>query len=398
MKKRRKLRLLVVAVLFIFLLLAFSPVAAFAEDSDNGSGLAESIDELLGKLDLEELEQYLKTLTDEEKDFFGKSSITDKISSIVSGDFRMDYDSFLAAIGGLVFGGVKDMLPVFAVICAIAILCGLLHMFQSSFMSAGTSKLIYFVGYAAILVLILTSMIEVVGDCYGAVRSMQKQMQAVFPILLTLIATSGGSVSVAVYQPAVVFLSEIIVNIISTVVLPVAVMLVVICMVGNMSEEIKLNNFAALFKSINKWVLGISLTAFTVFLTVQGITSATYDGLSFKAAKYAISNSVPIIGGFLSGGFDLMIAGSVLIKNALGSCSLLLLVSAILVPFVQLVVFSLFLKLTAAVTEPVGDGKISGFLTSLSGTVNYFIAGILAVAFMYFITLLLLICSSNTLF
>ena len=72
MKKRRKLRLLVVAVLFIFLLLAFSPVAAFAEDSDNGSGLAESIDELLGKLDLEELEQYLKTLTDEEKDFFGK--------------------------------------------------------------------------------------------------------------------------------------------------------------------------------------------------------------------------------------------------------------------------------------------------------------------------------------
>ena len=394
MKKRRKLRLLVVAVLFIFLLLAFSPVAAFAENSDNGSGLAESIDELLGKLDLEELEQYLKTLTDEEKDFFGKGSITDKISSIVSGDFRMDYDSFLAAIGGLVFGGVKDMLPVFAVICAIAILCGLLHMFQSSFMSAGTSKLIYFVGYAAILVLILTSMIDVVGDCYGAVRSMQKQMQAVFPILLTLIATSGGSVSVAVYQPAVVFLSEIIVNIISTVVLPV----VVICMVGNMSEEIKLNNFAALFKSINKWVLGISLTAFTVFLTVQGITSATYDGLSFKAAKYAISNSVPIIGGFLSGGFDLMIAGSVLIKNALGSCSLLLLVSAILVPFVQLVVFSLFLKLTAAVTEPVGDGKISGFLTSLSGTVNYFIAGILAVAFMYFITLLLLICSSNTLF
>ena len=154
---------------------------------------------------------------------------------------------------------------------------------------------------------------SVVGDCYGAVRSMQKQMQAVFPILLTLIATSGGSVSVAVYQPAVVFLSEIIVNIISTVVLPVAVMLVVICMVGNMSEEIKLNNFAALFKSINKWVLGISLTAFTVFLTVQGITSATYDGLSFKAAKYAISNSVPIIGGFLSGGFDLMIAGLSLI-------------------------------------------------------------------------------------
>ena len=107
---------------------------------------------------------------------------------------------------------------------------------------------------------------------------------------------------------------------------------------------------------------------------------------------------MPIVGGFLSGGFDLVIAGSVLIKNALGSCSLLLLVSAIIVPFIQLLAFSLFLKLTAAVTEPIGEGKISGFLTALSGTINYFIAGILAVAFMYFVTLLLLICSSNTLF
>lgn len=145
-------------------------------------------------------------------------------------------------------------------------------------------------------------------------------------------------------------------------------------------------------------MLGISLTVFTVFLTVQGITSATYDGFSFRAAKYAIGNTVPIIGGFLSGGLDILIAGSVLVKNSLGSCCILLFAAVIAVPLIQLAVYNLFLKLSAAVTEPVGDNKITGFLSSLSSTVNYFTAGLLCVGFMYFMTLLLLICSSNSLF
>lgn len=131
---------------------------------------------------------------------------------------------------------------------------------------------------------------------------------------------------------------------------------------------------------------------------MQGITSATYDGISFKAAKYALGNSVPMIGGFLSGGLDLVLAGGVLIKNSVGMCGILLLVIVIAAPLVQLVVYNLFLKLTAAVTEPVGAEGVSGFLSSLSGAVNYFIAGLLAVGFMYFMTVLLLICSSNAMF
>ena len=105
-----------------------------------------------------------------------------------------------------------------------------------------------------------------------------------------------------------------------------------------------------------------------------------------------------MVGGFLSGGLDLVLAGSVLIKNSVGMCGILLLLLVIAVPLIQLVVYNLFLKLTAAVTEPIGAEGISGVLSSLSGAVNYFIAGLLAVGFMYFVTILLLICSSNVLF
>lgn len=361
------------------------------------SELQINIEEILSNLNTEELQKYLDSLSEEQRELFGKS-FKDQILAIINGDFSMDYSNTLSSVLSLAFGKLSGLLPTFCVIAAIAVLCGLLQQFKSSFAENGSTKIIFFASYAAVLVLILSSLSGAVADCISAVTSMREQMQAVFPVLLTLIATSGGSVSVAVYQPAVLFLSEIVVQIIAGVVFPLASLICVLNMVASMSKEIKIKKFSALFAGIIKWTLGISLAAFTVFLTVQGITSATYDGLSFKAAKYAVSNSVPIIGGFLGSGLDLVVAGSVLIKNSVGSCGIILLAIVLAVPLVQLIAYNLFLKLSAAVAEPVGDTGISEFLSSLSGTVNYFIAGLLAVGFMYFVTVLLLICSSNTLF
>lgn len=392
---KRRRRFVLFVLLAMLLALNFCPVAASEGEQD--ADLAGNIEEILSELDTEELQKYLDSLTEEQRELFG-DNIADAIRSVISGDFKLDYSNVFSAVAGLIFDGLKGMLPAFCVICSITILCGLLTHFRSSFAENGTAKLIHFVGYSAILVLILSSLAGVLGDCIAAVNSMRSQMQAIFPVLLTLIATSGGSVSVAVYQPAVLFLSEAVVGIITSAIFPLAGLIFVLNMVGNMSKEIKVKNFSAFFAGIIKWTLGITLAAFTVFLTVQGITSATYDGLSFKAAKYAISNSVPIIGGFLGSGFDLVIAGSVLIKNAVGSCGIALLVIVLAAPLIQLIVCNLFFKLAAAVTEPVGDFGISDFLSSVSGTINYFIAGLISVAFMYFITMLLLICSSNSLF
>ena len=387
---------LLAAVLLLVVSAFFLPVSAEGEGQQD-AGLSESIEELLGSLDIEELEEYLQTLSPEQQQLFGEG-IGEKIRSIINGDFSLDYGNVLSAILHLVFDDLSGLLPMFCVICAIAILCGILNRFKSSFAENGTSKLIFFICYSAVLVVILSSLAGIISSCADTASSLQRQMQAVFPVLLTLIATSGGSVSVAVYQPAVLCLSEVIVGVVSGVVFPLASLICVLHMAGGMNAELRLRNFSQLFASVIKWVLGISLTAFTVFLTVQGITSATYDGLSFKAAKYALSNSVPIVGGFLGSGFDLVVAGSVLIKNSLGSCGIFLLVIVLASPLIQLAVYTLFLKLSAAVIEPVGDAGTADLLTSLAGALNYFTAGLLAVGFMYFITMLLLICSSNALF
>ena len=195
-----------------------------------------------------------------------------------------------------------------------------------------------------------------------SVSAMQKQMQITFPLILTLMAASGGTLTAAVCRPAVGFFATNIVSVIHSVVFPITVTIITFSMAGNLTKELKISRFTAFFKSINKWIIGICISAFGIFFTLQGITAANYDGIVRRTAKYAIGNGIPIVGGFLSGGFDLAVAGSVLIKNSLGSMSIFLMITVLFEPLILLVSVNLLLRLTAAITQPFGDGRISDFL------------------------------------
>ena len=130
-------------------------------------------------------------------------------------------------------------------------------------------------------------------------------------------------------------------------------------------------------------------------MTVQGIASATYDGVSIKAAKYAISNSIPIVGGFLRDGFDIVVAGSVLIKNSVGIACLFGFLIMIISPVIKMSVFSLMLKGCSAIVEPISDPRIPNFCASISKCINYLVAITLVSSFMFFINVLLMIFTAN---
>ncbi len=393
---RKKALFCAVAFLTIFLIWLGAGLTASASgegaEKEGQEALQENIKELIGALDTEELQNYLDTLTT-----FRGISVKDKLLGIITGDLSLDYGSLSGAVLSLVWEEGKIMLPAFVIILAVTLLCGILNSAKSEFLNSTMSDIIHFVGYISVGATVLACLVSVLGAGFSAISSMQKQMELIYPLLLTLMAASGGAVSVGIFRPAVAFMSGGITTLFTSVVLPTSVVVIILAFVGNLSEDVKTEKLGELFKSVNKWLIGLTLGMFSVLLTVQGIAAAQYDGLSLKAAKYVISGSVPLIGGFLSGGVELVIAGSSLIKNALGSFSVFLLFGTIFRPVLLFAAFQLFLRLSAAATEPVG-GKISAFLSRLAGDCNYFIAGLLAVAFLYFLSILLLVCSTGVFF
>ena len=142
----------------------------------------------------------------------------------------------------------------------------------------------------------------------------------------------------------------------------------------------------------------LARSVFGIFFTLQGITTASYDGIVRRATKYAIGNGVPIVGGFLSGGFDLAVASSVLIKNALGSMSIFIMVAVLFEPLIMLISTNILLRFTSAITQPLGESKISDFLGETADNLRYCTAGLLLVAFLYFLSIMLFVSASEALF
>ena len=362
-----------------------------AEEVNAEEELNKNVYELIQKLDLQALQEYVNGL----ENFEGKN-VGERLIAYIKGD-AFNYENFAREFLSVLFQDVSEILPAFACIAAIALMSGLISSLRGEGAGKTAGEMIYLISYIAALL----PLIGVLGECFtkslDCVSALQKQMQLTFPLLLTLMATSGGALSVAVCRPTVAFFSAAIVSIITKIVFPLTLTIIAFSMAGNLTKELKIGKFTAFFKSINKWIIGVCISVFGIFFTLQGITSARYDGIVRRAAKYAIGNGVPIVGGFLSGGFDLAVAGSVLIRNSLGSMSIFLMAAVLFEPLVLLFSINLLLRFTSAITQPFGDSRISDFLEETAGNLHYCTAGLLFVAFLYFLSILLMVTSAEAL-
>lgn len=393
MKKNIICCLIILALCSIFSI-SF-PKTVYAEEVSTQDQLQENIDSQLNNIDFSNLDEIINSLICESSQLFDSSNFREKITEILNGEFTGGFAEIFSFILNSLFDVLLEYMPFLASILAIAVLGSILHSLKSGFAGKATGEVINFVLIGIIVILCANVLKEVVLLTTNTINLIKDQMEIIFPILLTLMSAMGGTVAVKVYQPAVAVLCSIIVQIFSSIILPLFTASSIFNIVGNISSSIKLNKFVDFFSSLTKWVIATSFTIFLAFLSLQGITASMFDGISIRTAKFAVRSYIPILGGYLSDGFDLILASSLLIKNAIGVGGLVLLISCILIPVLKIVILGFGLKLVSAIIEPICDNKVTNLTSSISKSLNILTASILAVAFMYFLTVGLVICTSN---
>ena len=407
----RKLRvdkrryILIMLIIFLAILAIFFPsikhitnAENVAEDELSQEEILQEIEDELGNqldnLDMSSIENLLDSLTDEELALFGKKGFLDKITSLLSGEISQG-SSLWTSILEIFFDSLLEIIPFISIIIAVALLGNLIQGLKPTKSEKSISNLIHFVTYGIIVVIVLSIVVKMITMTTNTIFTIKNQMDAIFPLLLTLLTAVGGTVSVSVYQPAMALLSSVIINLFTYVLMPLFIFSIIFSVVSNLSNTIKLDKFTSFFNSTFKWITGLIFTIFTAFLSIQGITAGSIDGISIKTAKYAIKSYVPILGSYISDGMGVILASSNLIKNAVGASGLFLLLASIITPILQLVLFMLALKLVSAIIEPLGSKQIANFVSSLSKNMTLLIVTIVGIAFASFITIGLVMCSAN---
>lgn len=371
--------------------------AAFAESaqSEFETELKDQVDNQLDNLDFSQVETTLTNLSAEAKKLFSANSFKDKLVCVLNGSYTENSTSFFSAVMSIFWNGLGDYLPIMASIIAISILGGMIENLRPMTNGKSIGNIVHFVTYGMVLIFLGTSLVQILAVTKSTLKNISVLFGGLFPILLTLLTALGGTVSAGLYQPAVGMLSNAFASLITYVLLPLFIFSTVFSLVGNLSNTVKLDKFVSFLQSSFKWIIGLCFTIFLGFISIQGVMAGSVDGLSIRTAKYAIKSYVPIVGGYVSDGFSMILASSCLIKNAVGGVGLFLLFSSVISPIVHLAIFILSLKFMAGIIQPIGDKKIAGFISDLAKSLSMLVALLVAVSFLYTIVTGLIMCSAN---
>ena len=357
--------------------------------------LNNSIIDELNEIDFSDLNGVIEQFRNNNTNIFSIDNIKSKIYSIISGENAVSYSSFFASLFSIFVELVVKYLPMLSLIVAIGVISNLLNGIKSKFNEKSTSGLIHLVCFLAVVVLTIGMISSISEMSVSSIKAMVSQMNAIFPILLTLMIGIGATASAGVFQPIVAIISTYVADFFTYLILPLFTMSFVFGIINNLSDNIKLDKFNSFISSLFKWCVGLVFTLFFAVFTIQGISAGTFDSLSVRTTKYTIKSYIPIMGGYLSDGMDLILSSTILIKNAVGLVGLLMIISTIISPLLEIVVFSLLLKLVSAILQPMGNNKTSNFLMSTSKSITMLSSCIIAVGFMYLISVGLVMMTSN---
>lgn len=385
-------------VILIFLLSVITPMSTFCVNETTveiSEDLNNSIIEELSEIDFSGLNSIIEEMNENNTNIFSIDNIKSKVYSIISGENAISYSSFFASLFSIFLDLILKYLPMLSLIIAIGVISNLLNGIKGKFNEKSTSNLIHLVCFMTVVILTIGMITSLSDVSLNAINSMVTQINTLFPILLTLMVGIGAAASASVFQPIVAIISTYVADFFTYLVLPLFIFSFVFGIINNISDNIKLDKFNSFISSLFKWCVGIVFTLFFAIFTIQGISAGSFDSLSIRTTKYTIRSYIPVMGGYLSDGMDLILSSSILIKNSIGLVGLFLIITTIIAPLLEIVVFSLLLKLTSAILQPMGNSKTSNFLMSTSKSITMLSSCIIAVGFMYLISVGLVMTTSN---
>lgn len=316
-------------------------------------------------------------------------------SYIEDGQGNISFSKVLSAAISLFFREVKAVLSLAFSIIVIGIICSLFKNIQSAFSSEGISQVAFYSCYALLIIILSKTFIISLSLAKDVIVQITGFMDKVLPVLVVMLAAAGGITQAATMDPIILGATILVPKIYTNVIIPLILMTFVLQFTNNISTETKLSNLCSMMKKTTLWAQGIILTIFVGLLTIRGITSSTIDAVTLKTTKYAIDNFVPIVGKSFSDAIASMAGYSLIIKNAIGSIGLIVIILILIYPIIKIILSALIFKLSAALLEPITDKRITSSIAAAGESLILVMSCVLSISIMFFILIAIMISAGK---
>lgn len=252
---------------------------------------------------------------------------------------------------------------------AVIILVSLLQNFSGS-----TKPIVELVGTLTISVLLIEPTNSLIQLGARTVVELSEYGKMLLPVMTAAMAAQGWTTSSASLYTGTVFFDSVLSSAISKLIIPMLYVYLCLCVANSTIGEEILKKLRDFVKWALTWCLKIVLYIFIGYIGISGVVSGTTDAAAVKAAKLAISGSVPVVGSIISDASEAVLVSAGVMKNSVGISGLLVIIALWIGPFLRIGVQYLLLKITAAVCGVFGTSRSAGLIQDFSDAMGLVLA------------------------
>ncbi len=371
--------------LALVLLIMLVPFTAYAQG-------AVGWEQHIAKLDTSELENLVASFDSEVQKELPRFDLKQLVANPGS---VLDVRNLFGRLGRYLTNEIILNVRLLGQLILLAVFCAILRGVASAFSVNGAADAAFLVAFLALLLLALQSFRIVTTVAVEAIDAMVSFMQAILPLMITMLAAVGGIATASVFHPLLFMIVYSVATVIKGVIIPLVFLSAILGVLGVVAKDMPMKQLSSLTRQWSVTIIGLLFIVFFAVLTVRGAIAPVTDGLTLKTAKFLTGTFVPVVGSRLADALDVVVGSSLLMKNAIGVFGMASVFLITIFPAVKVFAILTIYRVTTALIEPVSDERLVSVLGGLASSLTLVLASLLTVGLMFFICITVLIGLSN---
>ena len=377
-------------ILLVLIVFGLGTKIVNAEEGSETDILQDEIqDALLAEFDFNEIEENLDQMFLQEKITF-----SDVVSTLISGDMTETIRIFLQFVADQISYEFDYNRRSLVYVLMTALTAAVFSNFAGAFKNRQISDISFYIMYMLLITLCLTSFRTSAAGLEDRLGTLVDFMRVLCPSYFLAVAFASGSVTSLFFYNVILFLIYIVELVIVRFLLPVVNIYIMVRVLGNLTGEDFLSEFADLIRKGVSWILKTLLICVVSVNVVQGLLAPAIDAVK-RSALTRTAEALPWVGNAVGGVAEVVLGTAVLIKNGIGMAGAVITIAICAVPILQMLIMAFMYKLAAALVQPVSDKRITTCISGVSEGYEIMVKVIFTAGLLFMITIAIVAASTS---
>lgn len=269
----------------------------------------------------------------------------DKALTLENTDSFLNISEWFSLIVRCFFSVLSEKRSMLVQIAAILILMYAVRALCSGMRNEKTMEILNYFVIAVSAVLVLESVFFSAQHAVSAMGEVAAFSNATLPVLTALVSASGYPASAAAVSASVIFSLDIIAFVASYVVPTLINSYMALGIGAGLSSNENLKSISAFLRKTVVFVITLLFCLLIGVLSLKSGLSTASDSISRRTAVFTAGNFIPIAGNYLGEGINLVFSCAGVLKNTVGTFSVLVLLFTVSGPVIEILVNYILLSI-----------------------------------------------------